>query len=191
MARSPPRVKPLRTRTCRSIQAAKSAWMPRGGRPPCIERLVRRERQSACGRCYLERDRREQHNPEPHLALHAHCARQSCLTSNMYSTATLLSITNSRGRNVSTRMRHLPYVFSVQPPCTMGSHTQLAVSLRQLCWAHLKRDFQKHRELGGAARNTGLRTVHIMFVTVHHKGTKPTKNSLVAHVPTHEQQMSA
>jgi len=73
----------------------------------------------------------------------------------------------------------------------MGSHTQLAVSLRQLCWAHLKRDFQKHRELGGAARNTGLRTVHIMFVTVHHKGTKPTKNSLVAHVPTHEQQKSA
>ena len=27
---------------------------------------------------------------------------------------------------------------------------------RQLCWAHLKRDFQKFKELGGAARTTGL-----------------------------------
>jgi len=47
-----------------------------------------------------------------------------------------------------------------------GVYAQVDVSRRPLCWAHLKRDFQKHKELGGAARNTGnagLRTVHSMF----------------------------
>jgi len=47
-----------------------------------------------------------------------------------------------------------------------GAYAQVDVSRRQLCWAHLKRDFQKQKELGGAARNTGnagLRTVRIMF----------------------------
>ena len=37
---------------------------------------------------------------------------------------------------------------------------------RQLCWAHLKRDFQKFKELGGTARktgNAGLRTVKRIF----------------------------
>ena len=44
-----------------------------------------------------------------------------------------------------------------------GAYAQVDVSRRPLCWAHLKRDFQKHKELGGAARNTGLRTVHVIF----------------------------
>lgn len=37
---------------------------------------------------------------------------------------------------------------------------------RQLCWSHLKRDFQKFKDLGGEARNTGnagLRTVKSIF----------------------------
>ena len=40
------------------------------------------------------------------------------------------------------------------------------VMRRQLCWAHLKRDFQKIKELGGEARktgNAGLRTVKKVF----------------------------
>ena len=42
----------------------------------------------------------------------------------------------------------------------------VAVLKRQLCWAHLKRDFQKFKELGGEARktgNAGLRAVTQIF----------------------------
>ena len=39
-----------------------------------------------------------------------------------------------------------------------GVYAQVEVSRRPLCWAHLKRDFQKHKELGGAARNSVFET---------------------------------
>ena len=38
---------------------------------------------------------------------------------------------------------------------------------RQLCWAHLKRDFQKFKDLGGEARktgNAGMRAVKKVFI---------------------------
>lgn len=47
-----------------------------------------------------------------------------------------------------------------------GVYKLVAVRLRQLCWAHLKRDFQKLKELGGEPRKTGLaglRTVKKLF----------------------------
>ena len=47
-----------------------------------------------------------------------------------------------------------------------SAYALVDVLRRQLCWAHLKRDFQKFKELDGEARNTGnagLRTVKIIF----------------------------
>jgi transposase len=47
---------------------------------------------------------------------------------------------------------------------------QLQVGLRQLCWAHLKRDFQKLVDRGGAARkygDLGLAAVGIVFEEWH------------------------
>lgn len=47
---------------------------------------------------------------------------------------------------------------------------QLKVGLRQLCWAHLKRDFQKLVDRGGEAREygeLGLAAVHILFHEWH------------------------
>lgn len=47
---------------------------------------------------------------------------------------------------------------------------QLRVGLRQLCWAHLKRDFQKLVDRGGASADygeKGLAAVHILFTEWH------------------------
>lgn len=47
---------------------------------------------------------------------------------------------------------------------------QLKLGLRQLCWAHLKRDFQKLADLGGVAQaygEQGLATVQILFHEWH------------------------
>ena len=47
---------------------------------------------------------------------------------------------------------------------------QLKLGLRQLCWAHLKRDFQKLVDLGGAAKEygeLGLAAVQILFHEWH------------------------
>jgi transposase len=47
---------------------------------------------------------------------------------------------------------------------------QLKVSMRQLCWAHLKRDFQKLVDRGGAGKTygeRGLAAVHILFEEWH------------------------
>jgi transposase len=47
---------------------------------------------------------------------------------------------------------------------------QLKVGLRQLCWAHLKRDFQKLVERGGPAQHygeLGLAAMHILFHEWH------------------------
>jgi transposase len=47
---------------------------------------------------------------------------------------------------------------------------QLKLGLRQLCWAHLKRDFQKLVDRGGAAQEygeLGLAAVHILFHEWH------------------------
>jgi len=47
---------------------------------------------------------------------------------------------------------------------------QLKLGLRQLCWAHLKRDFQKLVDRGGAAQEygeLGLSAVHILFHEWH------------------------
>jgi transposase len=47
---------------------------------------------------------------------------------------------------------------------------QLRLGMRQLCWAHLKRDFQKLVDRGGAAReygDLGLATVGILFEEWH------------------------
>jgi transposase len=47
---------------------------------------------------------------------------------------------------------------------------QLRLGMRQLCWAHLKRDFQKLVDLGGAAQaygEQGLATVQILFHEWH------------------------
>lgn len=47
---------------------------------------------------------------------------------------------------------------------------QLKLGLRQLCWAHLKRDFQKLVDRGGEAREygeLGLAAVHILFHEWH------------------------
>ena len=47
---------------------------------------------------------------------------------------------------------------------------QLRVGLRQLCWAHLKRDFQKLVDRGGASvayGEKGLAAVHILFTHWH------------------------
>jgi transposase len=47
---------------------------------------------------------------------------------------------------------------------------QLKVGLRQLCWAHLKRDFQKLVDRGGIAQqygDLGLAAVHILFHEWH------------------------
>lgn len=49
-------------------------------------------------------------------------------------------------------------------------YSQLKLGLRQLCWAHLKRDFQKLVDRGGAAKEygeLGLAAVHILFHEWH------------------------
>lgn len=49
-------------------------------------------------------------------------------------------------------------------------YSQLRLGLRQLCWAHLKRDFQKLVDRGGVAKDygeLGLAAVHILFHEWH------------------------
>lgn len=51
-----------------------------------------------------------------------------------------------------------------------SAYGQLKLGLRQLCWAHLKRDFQKLVDRGGAAKEygeLGLAAVHIVFHEWH------------------------
>ncbi len=61
-----------------------------------------------------------------------------------------------------------------------GVYAKLPFDQRQICWAHLQRDFQKYKELGGDARklgNAGLRTVKTLFEIWNEWNEKPTGRS--------------
>lgn len=61
-------------------------------------------------------------------------------------------------------------VFGIVCSDRWSAYALVDVLNRQLCWAHLKRDFQKFKEMGGEARNTGnagLRAVKKIFEAWH------------------------
>jgi transposase len=61
-----------------------------------------------------------------------------------------------------------------------GVYAMLSYAQRQICWAHLKRDFQKFKDLGGEARKTGhagLRAVKAIFKVWNEWKDKPTERS--------------
>jgi hypothetical protein len=65
-----------------------------------------------------------------------------------------------------------------------SAYTWLPLEQRQLCWAHLKRDFQKLVDLGGAARpigEDGLRLLADLFDAWHAGRAEPAPRPHLAH----------
>jgi transposase len=65
-----------------------------------------------------------------------------------------------------------------------SAYTWLPLEQRQLCWAHLKRDFQKLVDLGGTARpigEDGLRLLADLFDAWHAGRAEPAPRPLLAH----------
>ena len=61
-----------------------------------------------------------------------------------------------------------------------GVYEALEYFQRQICWAHLKRDFQKHKDMGGEGRktgNAGLRAVKVVFEIWNEWKKNPTERA--------------
>lgn len=59
-------------------------------------------------------------------------------------------------RNTESAQRLLGEIFGVLVTDRLGSYNWWPLRWRQLCWSHLKRDFQRFVDAGGAARKIGL-----------------------------------